>query len=76
MATKTLAMSKLGEVLDQESYTWLASTHPGILEAIEVEVGAGRSPDDVRLFVLLRTGRAELAMRCQAAARHVKSKDK
>ena len=73
---KTLTMSRLGEVLDRESYTWLASTHPDILEAIEAEVGAGRTPDDVRMFGLLRTGRGELAMRCQAAARHIKSKER
>jgi hypothetical protein len=68
---KKVQMQKLGEVLDQESYSWLAANHPQILEAVEVEVAAGKSPDEIRFFVLMRTGRVELAARCQAAARHV-----
>lgn len=71
----TMTMPKLGEILDRESYAWLASNPLDVLEAIEAEVKAGRSPDDVRLFVILRTGRAELAVRCQAAARHVKARE-
>ena len=63
-------MERLGKVLDAESYQWLASNHPEILEAIEAEIAAGSVPDQIRYFVLLRTGRPELAVRCQAAARH------
>lgn len=65
-------MQSLGEVLDAESYQWLASNHPDILEAIETEINNenGVTPEQIRYFVLIRTGRQELAVRCQAAARH------
>lgn len=72
---QALAMQKLGEVLDSQSYMWLASQHPEVLEAIETEVSAGRSAHDVKLFVILRTGRIELALRCEAAARHIKARE-
>lgn len=65
-------MERLGKVLDAESYEWLASMHSEILEAVEAEVSAGSTPDQIRYFVLLRTGRPELAIRCQAAARHAR----
>ena len=71
----TTTMPKLGEILDRESYAWLASNHPEILDGIEAEVKAGRLPDDVKLFVILRTGRMELALRCQAAARHIRARE-
>lgn len=71
MTTKTMEMRTLAVVLDSESYEWLAAHHPDILAAIESEVAAGRTADEIRLFTLMRTGRVELAMRCQQCARHV-----
>lgn len=64
-------MKILGEVLDRESYDWLSSHQPDIVEAIEREVANGASPRDVWLFVMRQTGRDELAARCLAAARYV-----
>lgn len=49
----------------------MATNYPEILDAIEAEVAAGRAPQDVRLFVLRQTGRIEIAMRCEQAARYV-----
>ncbi|MGH7274018.1 MAG: hypothetical protein ACREIQ_06170 [Nitrospiria bacterium] len=72
MAQK-LAMTNLGEVLDRESYTWLGTNHDDILEAVENEVRAGKQPEDIKLFIIIRTGRLELAMRCEMAARHIKT---
>ena len=68
-----LTMPRLGAELDKESYLWLAANHPNILDAIEAEVAAGKTPQDVRLFVLRQTGRIEIAMRCEQAARWVAS---
>lgn len=64
-------MPRLGAVLDKESYSWMAANHPEVLDAIEAEVAAGRSPQDVRLFVLRQTGRIEIALRCEQSARYV-----
>jgi len=69
---QALNMARLGAVLDKESYEWLASYSPGVLEAVEAEVLAGRSPEEIRMFVIRRTGRVEIAQRCEQAARHVK----
>lgn len=68
---KSFEMTRLGAVLDQESYEWLAANHPGILEAIEAEVAAGSTSDQIRLFVVRQTGRIEIAQRCEMAARHI-----
>lgn len=67
----TLTMDKLGQALDRESYEWLAGHAADILEAVEAEVGAGRTPEQIRLFVIRRTGREEIAQRCEQAARHI-----
>ena len=63
-------MPRLGTELDKESYIWLAANHPKILEAIEAEIAAGRTPQQVRLFVIRQTGRPEIALRCEQAARY------
>lgn len=67
---QTLTMPRLGAELDKESFIWLAANHPNILEAIEAEIAAGRTPQQVRLFVIRQTGRPELALRCEQASRY------
>lgn len=69
---QTTTMDRLGKALDRESYEWLASHAPDILEAVEAEVNAGRTPEQIRIFVIRATGRIELAMRVEQAARYVK----
>ena len=66
---QSTTMPRLGTELDKESYIWLAANHPNILEAIEAEVSAGHTPQQIRLYVLRMTGRSEIAMRCESAAR-------
>jgi len=67
----TQPMPTLQQALDAESYEWLAGTHPVILGALEREVAGGRTPDQIRLFVLRQTGRFEIALRCEQVARHI-----
>lgn len=70
---KQIAMPSLQEALDAESYEWMAERAPGILKALEREVAGGKTPDQIRLFVLLHTSRPELAQRCEQVARHIVS---
>jgi hypothetical protein len=72
----TLEMPRLGAILDRESYEWLAAQHPDILGAIEAEVAAGRTAEQIRLFVVRQTGRLEIAQRCEMAARWVERDSK
>jgi len=65
-------MNTLARVLDAESYEWLGGHHPDVLDALEREVGQGRSPRDIKQFVMMHTLRSELAQRCYQAARHIK----
>lgn len=69
--TKSGTMVTLQQALDAESYEWLAGNHPVILSALEREVAGGRTPDQVKLFVLRQTGRYEIALRCEQVARHI-----
>lgn len=64
-------MELLTKALDKESYEWLIGHLPDIAEAIEIEVTAGHKPGEIKLFVLSRTGRLELALRCEQAARYI-----
>lgn len=72
---KTLTMPRLGAELDRESYLWLAAQYPNILDAIEAEMAAKHTPQDIRLFVIRQTGRLEIALRCEQAARYLASQD-
>ena len=70
--TKQVRMPTLQAALDQESYEWLATNAPSILEALETEVHNGRTPEQVHLYVLGEYSRPELAQRLRQAARHLK----
>ncbi len=59
----------IDEELDEISYEWLIQNHPALLHAMARDVDAGRMPADLRHRVLERTGRYELALRCEQAAR-------
>jgi hypothetical protein len=61
----------LQQAIDAESYEWLTGNQPIILSAIEREIACGRTPAQIRLFVLRKTGRFEIAMRCEQVARHI-----
>lgn len=64
-------MVKVGEALDAISWDWLEELYPGLAEAIEGEMVKGASPAEIKRFVLARTYRVELALRCEQAARYV-----
>lgn len=70
---QTVTMDRLGKALDRESYEWLASHSPDILEAVEAEVNAGSKPEQIRIFVIRRTGRGEIALRVEQAANHIRN---
>lgn len=67
-------MPALGAAIDEESYSFLETHAPGLLEAVAAEVAHGRTPEEIRRFVYQRTnGRnnGALADRCEQAARHL-----
>lgn len=68
--------TKLGKALDRQSWQWLQDTDTDIADAVEAEVQAGASPDDIRRFILAHVGgdRSGLAARCMSAARWLESK--
>jgi hypothetical protein len=66
-------MDVVNAQLDGLSRQWLSDTYPGLAEAIEMAVDQGARPEQVRRLVMERTGRVELAMRCEQAARAIGS---
>lgn len=71
MAYKTQNLSIIGSALDAISWEWLNDNHPQLAEAIETEVARGATPDVIRRYVVQRTQRIELALRCEQAALHL-----
>lgn len=69
--TRSIPMPSLQLALDAESFEFMASSYPDVLQALEREVAAGHKPKEIRTFVLLQTGRIEIAMRCEQVARHI-----
>lgn len=59
------------QALDELGLQWLNDTHPQLAEAIALAMGSGATPGAVRRLVMERTGRVELAARCEQAARAV-----
>jgi hypothetical protein len=70
---QAMTMDRLDRALNRESYEWLASQHPDLLEAVESELQLGRTPEQLRLFVIRKTGREELALRVEQAAHHYRA---
>ena len=71
MAYKTQNLSTIGSALDEISWQWINDNHPQLAEAIETEVARGATPDVIRRYVVQRTQRIELALRCEQAALHL-----
>lgn len=65
------AMLDLSKELDAISYDWMVGQHPELLDAIERAVTQGIGDVEIKRAVYRQTGRIELALRCQQAARHV-----
>lgn len=64
-------LARLSAAIDAQSYEWMLTSHPEMLDAIEAEVAAGVKPDEIRRFVIRQTGRSEIALRCEQVARFV-----
>jgi len=58
----------LDRALEAESWNWLEANQPELAEALQAEVGHGAQPAQVKRHVIGRTGRWELAIRCELAA--------
>jgi hypothetical protein len=64
-------LTKLGATLDEAAFEWLVDEYPQLATALETEVRAGATPDDVRRFMTAHVGehRVALIARCVSAAR-------
>lgn len=69
MPTKPKDLAGIGKALNEISFAWLSDNRPTLADAIEVAVGRGATPVEIRRFILARTERRELALRCEQAAR-------
>lgn len=69
--TTLRTMAALGAAINQESYEWLTDNLPELADAVQTEVNAGATPDEIRRFALLKTQRPALAMRLQQAAAYL-----
>jgi len=71
MAPKIRDLPAIGAAINEESWEWLRDMLPQLAEGVKTEVGRGATPDQVRVYVLNRTERRELALRCEQAAHHL-----
>jgi hypothetical protein len=62
----------LEEALDEESWEWLLENNERIAKGVRRAVQRGARPVDVKRFVLGKTRRDELALRCEQGGAHVK----
>lgn len=65
--------SPIVEALNADSWQWLSTTAPELLDAVESEVASGKSPDQIARLVAAHVGpeRNALATRVLQAAMHV-----
>ena len=72
MSTKP-QQSVLLNAIDLDAYEWLSHHAPIYLEAIEVEMSRGMTPEQIRNFMLRNVGpeRSGLALRLEQASRHI-----
>lgn len=66
-----LAQAAIRNANAKESYDWLSQASPVHLDAVEVAIEAGMSPDDIYRLVHRDTFRHEIAHRCRLAARYM-----
>ena len=59
----------MAQALDWISWEWIETNHPALAGELEKAVSDGAQPADVRRFVMSHTGRYELALRVEQAAR-------
>lgn len=68
-----MTKTPLIDALDNESYEWMLSNHPILLDAVQKEIAAGKTPDDIRKLALRHVGpeRDGLVRRCEQVARYL-----
>ena len=64
-------LQQLEDALDLQSYEWLLAQEPDIAAAVEVGIARGATPEQIRRFAVRKTGRLELALRLEQAARYL-----
>lgn len=64
--------SPILDALDADSHQWLSLQNPDLLTAIEIEMGKGKSPEQIRRMIAAYVGpeREALSLRAYQAARH------
>lgn len=65
-------LTAIGKALNEISWQWLNDVHPRLAEAIEVEMDRGATPANIRRYVMDKTQRFELALRCEQGAAWLK----
>lgn len=73
--SKKTELIAIDQALDAISWDWLSTTHPLLAEAVQTDTRRGAEPDQILRFVMKKTERLELALRCQQAARHLVTSD-
>jgi hypothetical protein len=71
--TKANALPKLSAAFDAESWEWLQENRVALATALKSEVDRGATPEQIRYFVMNYAQRAEIALRLEQAARHLRS---
>lgn len=66
-------MPEIDAAIAAESWEWLQDNAGALATAVRSEVARGRTPEQIRRFVLARVGlhRLALAVRCEQAAAHL-----
>jgi hypothetical protein len=64
-----MELKTLGTALDNLSWQRIQDIYPVLAEAIRSEVDAGRTPEQIRRYVMRHSGHTGLADWCQASAR-------
>lgn len=62
---------ELSTALDAGSWEWLSENEPDVARGVEAAVQRKQKPNEIRKFVMIHCGRAELARRCEQAARYL-----
>lgn len=62
----------IAEAIDRESYEYLSTTWPDLLDAIDIRVKQGAKPERLRRYTqsLVGADREGIALRVEQAARH------
>ena len=68
-------MQTLRDALDAESLEWLNDNKPQLVDALEVEIANGATPQEIKRLVIRHTQRIELALRLEQATRAILAGD-